>query len=161
MHKFTLILILSIISVVFASLFLGMYLSQKQSQTILNSGKNEDINKQSTYNNYSKNDYDLAINGNKIILLYYFSNWCGDCNIQNNINSEVYNELQDNNIVGFKIHILDSETTLESDALAKKFSVNKEQTFILLDRNGVVNYKNTGILNKDLLKQKMLEVIKQ
>ena len=62
-------------------------------------------------------------------------------------------------IVGLDVHILDSETTLESNALAQKFDITKEQSFVVLDKNGVVAYKYTGIIDKELLKQKILEVI--
>jgi len=60
-------------------------------------------------------------------------------------------------VVGLKIHILDSETTTETDAVAKKFDITKEQSFVILDKNGVVFFKHTGLLEEDLLKQKILD----
>ena len=62
-----------------------------------------------------------------------------------------------NNVFGLRVHILDSETTTESDALSQKFDVVKEQTYVLLDKNGAVFFKHTGFLSEDQLKQKIME----
>lgn len=61
-------------------------------------------------------------------------------------------------LVGLRIHILDSETTTETDALAKKYNVSKEQSIVILDKKGAIFFKHTGLLEKEVLKQKLTEL---
>ncbi len=111
----------------------------------------------SYYKNYSKEDYDKAINEKRVLVLYFTSNWCQECIEQDTINALSFEELNKEGAIGLRIHILDSETTTETDALSQKFDVTKEQSYAILDKNGVVFFKYTGDLSKDLLKQKILE----
>jgi hypothetical protein len=74
------------------------------------------------------------------------------------LNLELFSELTTLGVVGLKIHILDSETTTETDALAKKFDVTKEQSFVLLNKLGAVHFKQVGKFEKESLKQKILEI---
>lgn len=113
----------------------------------------------SVYLPYSKIEYDKAITEKRVVLLYFSSNWCTECQEQNNTNTAVLLEMLDESIVGLNIHILDSETTTETDALAQKFEVTKENSFVILGKDGAVAYKYAGLLDSNLLKQKLQEVI--
>lgn len=112
----------------------------------------------SYYKNYSKEDYDKALNEKRVLVLYFTSNWCQKCIEQDTINTLSFEELNKEGAIGLKIHILDSETTTETDALSQKFDVTKEQSFVILDKDGAVYFKHTGVLEKDQLKQKILEL---
>lgn len=111
----------------------------------------------SIYKDYTKEDYDNALLNKRVIVLYFTSNWCQECLDQEVTNIQIFEELPKEGVVGLKIHILDSETTTETDALSQKFDITKEQSFVILDKNGVVFFKHTGLLSKDQLKQKIME----
>ncbi len=159
-------LILFILFISFGAFFFNVYILQNN---YFNQGKDNNrlyeaiddavIVPKSIYLQYSQEDYDNAIKEKRVVLLYFTSNWCKECQDQATINSLVMEDMLYQSIVGLDVHILDSETTLESNALAQKFDITKEQSFVVLDKNGVVAYKYTGIIDKELLKQKILEVI--
>lgn len=165
MKKVILIVILSILSISFAAFLLNAYQLQKNyfnkstGESVQELAEEVAIVPKSVYLPYSKIEYDKAIAEKRVALLYFSSNWCSECQEQNNINSEVLLEMLDDSIVGLNIHILDSETTIETDALAQKFEVTKENSFVILGKDGAVAYKHTGMLDGNLLKQKLQEVI--
>lgn len=149
----------------FCALFLNAYILQKNYFNSKNDAQvevvqNEEISNSipAIYKNYSKEDYDVALKEKRVVLLFFISNWCNECSKQNNLNIEAFSELKDLGTLGLNIHILDSETTTETDALAKKFGVTKENTFVILDKNGAVSFKFTGELSKDELISKIKEV---
>ncbi len=164
MKKVILFIILTILSISFAAFLFSAYQLQKN---YFNKSVAESIQEpadevhvpKSVYLPYSKIEYDKAIAEKRVVLLYFSSNWCSECQEQNDINSEVLLEMLDDSIVGLNIHILDSETTTETDALAQKFEVTKENSFVILGKDGAVAYKYTGMLDSNLLKQKLQEVI--
>lgn len=163
MRKIILFSILLIIFAIFVVFFVTLYQKQKEDSGAtynnqIPSVDNSDIEvKRSYYINYSKLEYDKAISENRVVLLYFTSNWCEDCTTQSDVNTDLFDELIDDGIAGLVVHILDSETTIETDALALKFDISKEQSFVILDKNGVVHFKHTGTLGKELLKEKILE----
>ncbi len=165
MKKIILFIILFILFISFGALILNAYILQKnyfnsKKAVVIDDVKNEEVNNvtPSVYKSYSKDDYDIALKEKRVILLFFTSNWCKECSKQNDLNNEAFSELKDLGTLGLNIHILDSETTTETDALAKKFGVTKENTFVILDKNGAVSFKFTGELSKDGLISKIKEV---
>jgi len=164
MKKVILIVVLSILTLSFLALIINAYGLQKayfESKDEKNNNSDSAIvidNRPSLYKDYSKEDYDMALAEKRVLVLYFTSNWCQECQKQDKVNNELFNELTSEGVVGLKIHVLDSETTTETDALAKKFDVIKEQTFVVLNKSGAVSFKYTGILDSDMLKQKIMEM---
>lgn len=167
MRKFILFFVLLIIFLAFGMFLINAFLMQKSYFTNLqneNSSEplvNDVLEKTmlSIYTEYSKDTFDKAGGFRQVLVLYFTSNWCQSCVDQDLVNQEVFEKLPKEGVVGLKIHILDSETTTETDALAQKFDVIKEQSFVILDKNGAVYFKHIGFLEVDQLKQKILEVV--
>jgi len=162
MRKAILFFVLFIIFIAFAVFLTNAFVLQKNYFENKNGNSQaetgpETIETPSYYKNYLKEDYEKALNKKRVLVLYFSSNWCQECQDQEKINNQVFDELIKEGVVGLKIHILDSETTTETDAVAKKFDITKEQSFVILDKNGVVFFKHTGLLEEDLLKQKILD----
>ncbi len=166
--RFILILVLLIIFLSLSAFFFNVYTLQSNyfSNRNNNDSAIEDVKEventnndsPSVYTSYSEDIYNKAILEKRVIVLFFNANWCDNCIKQSAVNSEVFNELTRNGVVGLESHILDSETTTDLDGLAKKFDVRKESTFIILDKNGAVVYRYTGTLDKELLKTKIMEV---
>lgn len=164
--KLTLVTILTIILLSFGVFFYKVYILQKdffnnkvnvsQSENIPDSRNVKAV--PSIYTDYSKEIYEKAILDNRVTLLFFTSNWCDKCANQDQVILNVFTDLNTNSIVGLKSHILDSETTTETDAFAKKFDVTKENTIVLLNKKGAVSFKYTGELKFADLKSKILEV---
>lgn len=161
MRKFILVFTLIIISIAFIVLFLNFSNQTKKDNN--NKGKDDQVSTEdvsqrpSFYQDYTKSEYDSASSNKRVLVLYFTSNWCDKCLEQDNILNETFSELANENLTGLKIHILDSETTVETDAVAKKFDVFKEQTIVVLDQNGVLSFKQTGLVNKEPLKAEIMK----
>ncbi len=164
MQKFILFFILSLLFVAFGAFLFNSYVLQNnyfKTKTV--AVENQTIptelpkNPSSTYKNYVKEDYDKAVLENRVVFLFFTSNWCSNCLSQEEINKSLFNEMQIQAIVGLNIHILDSETTSETDALAKKFDITKENTYVILNKKGAVNFKYTGEITKELLIEKIMK----
>ena len=117
---------------------------------------NEEI-ESSNYRLYSPAEYEKAKEEGGVIMLYFTANWCPICREQEPINMEALTELSsDKDIIAFRIHILDSETTPEGEKLADEFAVRYQHTTIILNSEGELASTTTGPLTKEELKQKLL-----
>lgn len=164
MKKFTLFFILLLLLSAFFVFFYKVYLTQKnyfakKVESISPSpvAISSEIEIPSKYLDYSKENYDLAILDKRPVVLFFTSNWCSLCQDQDTVNKTVFEGLTKEGITGFRIHILDSETTTTTDSLAKKFDVTKENSIVILDKNGAVYFKSIGNISLDSLKTKILE----
>ncbi len=162
MRNFILILVLSIILVSFGFFFVNVYSKQKayfaskeNISPITASTPTPVPGIPSVYKDYTKTDFDNALAEKRVMVLFFTANWCKECLNQGIVNEEAFMELTTEGVVGLSIHILDSETTTETDAISRKFDVTKESSFVILDKNGKVNSKYTGSITKELLIEKI------
>lgn len=113
----------------------------------------------SNYKKFSQAEYENALGEKKVVLLYFFANWCPICREQEPINLQVFESLKnESEIVGFRVNILDSEETSETKALASQFEVTYQHTYVILDKNGEVRYKYTGPLSFESVRSEILKV---
>lgn len=165
MQRFILFFILSLLLIIFTVFLYNSYILQKnyfnlntKTKTVENQTENTvNNNPPSIYESYSKEDYSNAISNGRVLVLFFTSNWCDLCIKQDMLNKDVFNNIKTEGVVGLSIHILDSETTTETDALAKKFDVTKENTFVFLDKRGAVSSKYVGELTEEQLKMNILK----
>lgn len=166
MNKTTLVIVLSVFTVIFLSFFFNVwknllsYRSSSGPETVVETSQVEVV-KPSFYVDYTKESLESSLSEKNITFLFFTSNWCMECSSQDNVNQIVFDSLESLGLSGFRIHILDSETTTETDALAKKFDVTKENSIVILDKNGAVFFKQSGNISQEQLKQKLEEVFKK
>ncbi|MEK7464530.1 MAG: thioredoxin family protein [Patescibacteria group bacterium] len=85
---------------------------------------------------YNKADYDSAIASDKLVVLYFYANWCPICKAETaNALYPAFNELTADNVVGFRISYKDSETDSDEKALAVKYGIPYQHTKVLV-KNG-------------------------
>lgn len=115
----------------------------------------QDIRNANNYRDFNQGEYEKAKSEGKTVMLYFTANWCPTCKAQEPVNVEVFKELESNdNVVIFKVHILDSETTEIGEDLADEFGVRLQHTYVLLGPEGEETFRHTGPLTKkDLLEQ--------
>ena len=166
MNKTTLVIVLSVLTVIFLSFFFNVwknllsYRSSSGSETVVENSQVEVV-KPSFYVDYTKESLESSLSEKNITFLFFTSNWCMECSSQDSVNQIVFDSLESLGLSGLKIHILDSETTIETDALAKKFDVTKENSIVILDKNGAVFFKQSGNISQEQLKQKLEEVFRK
>lgn len=85
---------------------------------------------------FTKADYDAAIKTDKLVVLYFYANWCPVCKEETaNALYPAFNELTTDNVVGIRINYKDSNTDSDEKALAVKYGIPYQHTKVLL-RNG-------------------------
>ncbi len=85
------------------------------------------------YYEFSQEPYNKALKENKTIFLYFFANWCPICaKEQKEATLPAFNELQNANIVGFRVHYNDNAITSEEKELAKQFGITYQHTKVIL-----------------------------
>ena len=85
---------------------------------------------------FKKADYDKALTTNKVILLYFYANWCPICRVE--APNELYpafNELTSDAVIGFRVNYNDSNTDEDEKALAREFAITYQHSKIIL-KNG-------------------------
>ena len=97
---------------------------------------------------FTKADYETAIKTNKLVVLYFYANWCPIC--KEEVKSALYpafNELTTDKVIGIRINYKDSDTTQDEVELARQFGVSYQHTKVFL-KNGKQVLKAPDSWNK-------------
>ncbi len=97
---------------------------------------------------YNKADYDKALASDKLVVLYFYANWCPICRVEFPDSQKAFNELGDDRVVGFRINYEDSDVTPDEKVLAREFNVTYQHTKVLI-KNGKRLLKAPETWNKD------------
>ena len=81
---------------------------------------------------FNKADYDKALKEKKKILLYFYANWCPICKREQPDTFAVFDEINDADLIGFRVNYRDSDTDSDEEALAKEFGVSYQHTKVIL-----------------------------
>ena len=84
------------------------------------------------YLDFNKADYDKALNEKSKILLYFYANWCPICKREQVDNFAAFNEINEPDLIGFRVNYRDSDTDANEEALAKEFGVSYQHTKVIL-----------------------------
>lgn len=85
---------------------------------------------------FNKADYDLALKTNKLIVLYFYANWCPICKAEvANSLYPVFNALTTDEVIGFQVGFNDNQTDKDEKGLASQFGVPYQHTKVFV-KNG-------------------------
>lgn len=84
------------------------------------------------YLEFSKEDYDKALKEKKKILLYFYANWCPLCKREQVDTFAAFNELNEPDLIGFRVDYRDGNDDAEEKALAQEFGVGYQHTKVIL-----------------------------
>lgn len=89
---------------------------------------------------FTKADYDAALNANKHIVLYFYANWCPICKKEIPEFYAAFASLDSDTVVAFRVNFKDDETDNDEEALAREFGVPYQHTKVFI-KNGAQLYK--------------------
>ena len=85
---------------------------------------------------FTKADYDMAVKSDKLVVLYFYANWCPICKAETaNALYPAFNELTTDKVVGFRISYKDNETDSDEKALAIQYGIPYQHTKVFV-KNG-------------------------
>ncbi|MEX1068272.1 MAG: thioredoxin family protein [Patescibacteria group bacterium] len=86
---------------------------------------------------FVKADYDKALKTDKLVVLYFYANWCPIC-AEETANSlyPAFNEIMGDEVVGFRVNYRDNATDSSEEALAREFGIGYQHTKVFI-RGGV------------------------
>jgi len=90
---------------------------------------------QSPLLDFNEPDYQKAIASDKLVVLYFYANWCPSCKIEFPKMQSAFDELSGDNVVGFRVNYNDNQTDKAEKALAKEFGVAYQHTKVFV-KNG-------------------------
>jgi len=84
---------------------------------------------------FTKTDYDAAVKSDKLVVLYFYANWCPICKAEFPVMQNAFNELSIDQVIGFRVNYNDDQTGADEKALAKQFGVAYQHTKVFV-KNG-------------------------
>lgn len=94
----------------------------------------------STYQEFTKEAFDKALEEGKIVYLEFYATWCPTCIAQEPGLVEGLQTLADPNIVAFRVNFKDDNTGAYEKELMEKYNVTYQHTkVVLVDGKAVIN----------------------
>ena len=87
---------------------------------------------------FNKPDYQLALESDKLVVLSFYANWCPICKAEDPELREVFDELDTDKVVGFRVNFNDDETDFEEQKLAEEYQIPYQHTRVLIKNKQVV-----------------------
>src|SRR5574342_919407 len=109
----------------------------------------------SKYYDWDRAKFDDAMADGKTIVLDFAANWCPTCQQEHPQLMAGFEALNDPNVVGFRIHYKDDQSTPESQALIEQYQIAYQHTKVII-KSGQVVKKIPEAWTKD----KLLEVMR-
>jgi len=89
----------------------------------------------SPYLDFNQTDYEAAIASDKLVVLYFYADWCPICRFEIPKLKDAFDELNTDQVIGFQVNYNDKYTEDSETELAREFGVAYQHTKVFL-KNG-------------------------
>lgn len=86
----------------------------------------------SSVSDFNQADYDEALRTDKLIVLYFYANWCPYCRAEFPVMQGVFEDTDKSRVIGFRVSYNDSDTSAEEKNLAREFGVIYQHTKVFV-----------------------------
>lgn len=87
------------------------------------------------YFDFNQAQYEEALDSDKLVMLYFYADWCPVCRFEVKRLKEAFDELETDGVVGFQVNYNDKYTEADEKKLAQEFGVAYQHTKVFL-KNG-------------------------
>lgn len=84
---------------------------------------------------FTKADFDAAVKSDKLVVLYFYANWCPICRAEFPKAAAAFNELTTDRVIGFRVNFNDNQTDADEVALAREHGIAYQHTKVFI-KNG-------------------------
>jgi len=82
--------------------------------------------------NFNQADYEKALESEKLVVLYFYANWCPTCKKEIPKMYSAFSKLTGDDVVGFRVNYNDNETDSKEKDLAREFGVAYQHTKVFV-----------------------------
>lgn len=84
---------------------------------------------------FDKSDYDTATQTDKLVVLYFYANWCPICRVEvANALYPAFSEITTGDVIGFRVNYNDNQTDSDEKNLAREFGIAYQHTKVFLKK---------------------------
>ena len=102
----------------------------------------------SPYYRFDKAHYEKSLEEGKVIFLDFHADWCPICLREKPGILDAFNELNNENVVGYEVHYNDGKTTEDEEEMAKKYGITYQHTKVVIGKNGEAMLKSLEAFSK-------------
>lgn len=88
--------------------------------------------KSAPFIDFNKADYDTAVGTDKLVVLYFYANWCPICKVEIPQAYSAFNELSTDKVIGFRVNFNDDQTGQDEKDIARQFGVPYQHTKVFV-----------------------------
>jgi len=127
----------------------NMEIAQKESgNSMVESNMKKLVSLANNYYRFDKSHFEKSLQEGKTIFLDFHANWCPVCIKEQPNIFGAFNELSEENVVGYQVHYKDDETNDEDEEMAKKYGITYQHTKVII-KDGKVALKSLDAFSKN------------